>query len=303
VIVAHLSDLHLRTADDAAGFGARLDRVVTRGADHLVITGDLLDRWNPPLLNAALDVLQARGLLHAERLTIIHGNHDLASSGGHPRERSDLRRLVARFWDPPPTLAARKRAFYRTISERAAGVVAAAPPFVKSTAGGLRMAALDTVPAPWRPFTVQWRRLTLRHGQGAIDPAHCSWLAALRGSPPLLVLLHHYPLPVAPFEFDVGRRLDLHTASGWLAPLARWHVVVPMEIDAADRQRFWEAARAADVSLVLCGHVHRARLEHQERIAVGLNGQSGAAWAGRTIAYYRIEGPRVTVEYDSARAA
>jgi hypothetical protein len=37
-------------------------------------------------------------------------------------------------------------------------------------------------------------------------------------------------------------------------------------------------------------------------VAVGLNGQSGADWAGRTIAYYRIGSPRVSVEYESAIA-
>ena len=69
-----------------------------------VITGDLLDRWNPPLLERALDALGARGFLDPARVTIIHGNHDLPSSGGHPREQRDLLRLALRFWDPPPLL-------------------------------------------------------------------------------------------------------------------------------------------------------------------------------------------------------
>ena len=45
---------------------------------------------------------------------------------------------------------------------------------------------------------------------------------------------------------------------------------------------------AARVRLVLCGHLHRTRLEWRNGIAVGLNGQSGAEWAGRTIAYYDL---------------
>jgi hypothetical protein len=71
-----------------------------------------------------------------------------------------------------------------------------------------------------------------------------------------------------------------------------------MAITAPDRERFWDAAEAAGACAVLCGHVHRARLEHQRGIAVGLNGESGAAWAGRTVAYYRIEQGSVAVEYE-----
>ena len=55
--------------------------------------------------------LAARDLLTSDRLTILHGNHDLASSGAHPRRTADLWRHVLRFWDPPPVVALRKRRF------------------------------------------------------------------------------------------------------------------------------------------------------------------------------------------------
>ena len=84
MLIAHLSDLHLRDTDDAVWLDRQLDRIAARNPDHLAITGDLLDRWQPALLERALDALKARGLLDAERLTLLHGNHDLASSGGHP---------------------------------------------------------------------------------------------------------------------------------------------------------------------------------------------------------------------------
>jgi hypothetical protein len=61
-----------------------------------------------------------------------------------------------------------------------------------------------------------------------------------------------------------------------------------MEIPIADRKKLWTAAHAAGVRLVLCGHIHRARLEWHEGIAVGLQGQSGAGWAGRPIAWYQM---------------
>jgi 3',5'-cyclic AMP phosphodiesterase CpdA len=301
VILAHLSDLHLRNEDDAAAFATQLDRVVVRHPDHLVITGDLLDRWNPALLGSALDRLAARGFLDAERLTVLHGNHDLASSGGHPRGRADLRRLITRFWDPPPILAARRRAFYRQFAQRSVDV-AGPPPFAKVTRGGLRLAVVDSVPAPWRPLGIRRGALTVRHGEGAIARGQLQWLSQQRGLNPLVVLVHHYPLPVAPFEFDLQDRLN-GTGREWWARLGARHIVVPMEIEPDSRTRFWEAASGAGATLIACGHVHRARLEHHQQIAVGLNGQSGAPWAGRTIAYYRIEGRDVTVEYQVGSGA
>jgi hypothetical protein len=69
-----------------------------------------------------------------------------------------------------------------------------------------------------------------------------------------------------------------------------------MEIPAADRALFWNAVRRAGAGLVLCGHVHRARLDRHEGVAIGLNGQSGADWAGRTIAYYHLRDGTVEME-------
>ena len=291
--VAHLSDLHLRDAADAAEFARQLDRITARRPEHLVVTGDLLDRWQPELLEHALDLLDRRGLLAAERLSVIHGNHDLASSGGYPRQRSDVWRLVARFWDPPPVIARRRRDFYRRLDRRARGV-GLQPGSIKTISSGLRLATVDTVPGGWLPIALRGRTVTLRQGEGAIAEAQTEWLARQRAPTPLIVLMHHYPLPVGSFGWDIAGGLRLPAVLQRVA--RRWQVAVRMEIDAPDRDRFWRAAETAGVSAVLCGHVHRARLERHGSIAVGLNGQSGADWAGRTIAYYELEQHGISVE-------
>jgi 3',5'-cyclic AMP phosphodiesterase CpdA len=296
VIVAHLSDLHLRTGDDAAGLARQLDRIDASAPDHLVITGDLLDRWDPAILEHALDLLARRSWLHPDRTTIIHGNHDLASSGGYPRGRADLWRLVARSWDPPPLLIRRRREFYRRIARRAPRV-GLTPMETKTIGGSVRLVTLDSVPALWAPVGVSRAGLTLRQGEGRIPDDQTDWLAALSPGGPLVVLTHHYPLPVGAFIWDVGR---VAAAGRLLSPLRRTRVMVAMEIAAPDRERFWRAAADAKVAAVLCGHVHRARLERHGGTVVGLNGQSGADWAGRTIAYYRIDRDGVAAEYDSA---
>ena len=279
MLIAHLSDSHMRDGHDLRAFEHQLDRVVAGGAEHLVLSGDLLDRWRPRLLHAALDALAARGLLQPQRVTIIHGNHDLTSSGAHPRTRRDLPRLLLRSWDPPPVITARRRQFYAAIDRRAPGVAAMAP--LAKDLGALTIAALDTIPASWRPFRLHGGRIQLRAGSGCIRDAQLKWLeqALPRGKPALLVL-HHYPLAVSPFQWKNGR------------------VEVLMEIPDSDRTKLWAAAHAAGVRLLLCGPVHRARLEWHEGIAVGLQGQSGAAWAGRAIGWYQIDDRDVRMQIE-----
>lgn len=294
MIFAHLSDLHLRDEADAVELGRQLDRIVSRNADHLVITGDLLDRWNPPLLDRALDALAAHAFLSPARVTIIHGNHDLASSGGHPREQRDLLRLALRFWDPPPLLRWRRRRFYRQLAARNAqlGIM---PPFRKDLCGGVTLAAVDSVPFPWVPLTFSAGGITLQHARGAIAPRELAWLAAQK-SERLVLLMHHYPLDAGAYSWRYDRwRRD--GSSPWLSRLGRLSVTVPMDVKERNRERLWAAIEQSGVFAVFCGHLHRARLDHRGSVAVALNGQSGAEWAGHTIAFYRIEGRTVAAEH------
>lgn len=296
MLIAHLSDLHLRDAGDVSWLERLLERVAVRHPDHLAVTGDLLDRWDPALLERALDAFAARGFMDAERLTLVHGNHDLASSGGHPRRGADLWRLAFRFWDPPPLVARRRRRFYAAISARAPNVGAPSP-VLKTLHSGLRLAVVDTVPTPWKPVRISAGTVVVHHAIGCVRPAEMTWLAGLRGSSPLVLLAHHYPLAAPQFTWTPNRA-DFRFGLARLLGKVVKEVAVPMAIVEADRERFWSAAEAASVRLVLCGHVHRARFDWRNGIAVGLNGQSGAAWAGRTVAFYEVNDTTVRMELE-----
>jgi 3',5'-cyclic AMP phosphodiesterase CpdA len=296
VLIAHLSDLHLKDAADVTWLERQLDRIARRRPEHLAVTGDLLDRWDPDLLELALDAFATRGFMDAERLTIFHGNHDLASSGGHPRRTSDVWRLAFRFWDPPPLIAARRRRFYAALEARAPKVGAVSPA-LKVLRSGLRVAIVDTVPAPWKPISIVSGRVVVHHAIGSVRPSEMEWLAQQRAPSPLILLTHHYPLDAPQFTWT-PLRPDFSSRFARLMSRIVREVVVPMAIVDKDRDRFWAAAAAASAKLVLCGHVHRARFDWHDGIAVGLNGQSGADWAGRTIAYYEINSATVRMELE-----
>ena len=287
----------MRNADDVVWLERQLDRIDSRRVDHLAVTGDLLDRWSRRLLSGALAAFAARAWLDPERLTILHGNHDLASSGGHPRRRTDLLRLATRFWDPPPLVTWRRHRFYRAIASRCARcaghcLVARPAPFVKTLASGMRIAVIDSVAVPNTPFTVHGSVITLHHAIGSIPRSQTDWLATQnRDAEPLIVLMHHLPLGTPGFTWQP------HPSWGVRLP----DVHVPMHVEEGDQQRFWAAARAASTRLVLCGHVHRTRLEWNDGIAVGVNGQSGADWAGRTIAFYEVSDRRVIMTLATAQ--
>jgi predicted phosphodiesterase len=294
--LAHLSDLHLRSRDDLDRFEAQVRMLVRARIDHLAVTGDLLERWEPRLFDAALDILRHADLFHRNRLTIIHGNHDLVSAGA-PHTARDRRRLLIRFWDPEPLLRWRRRRFYQKVAPLFAGS-AEGLPAIKEDVCGIDLLAIDTVPTRFRPVAVRRHtskdrrdrslatgsRIELRHALGTVPDGHAAWLSSLPHPQPRprVLLMHHYPLPT---------------------PDLTWRrIVIPMEIPKGRRDLLWRAIHDAGVSLVLCGHVHRSRAERIDGVTVGLEGTSGGAWADYGASVWTIDGSGLVSKHEKHTA-
>jgi 3',5'-cyclic AMP phosphodiesterase CpdA len=268
--IGHLSDLHLRSADDLLRFDAQLARLGSRGVQHLAITGDLLDSWTPWLLRRTLGSLVRSGFASPERLTLIHGNHDLSSAGSAVSGSAALAQAL-RTLDLPLLTAWRRRRFYRALAAVHPGH--AEPPFIKELAGNIELVVLDSVSYPIAPLRVDARSVQATHAIGHVSPSTLNWLAALRPVRPGTsrgLLLHHYPLDTAPLQWLQGA------------------IEVPMAIEPASRRRLWTAIRKASIRFVLCGHVHRARRDRLDGVDIWLQGTSGGAWAGYGASVYDL---------------
>lgn len=75
--LAHISDIHVCDKKSASVFTRVLDDALTRGADHFIISGDLINSGSDAEYELVTAVLKNFDLLNGERLSVIPGNHDL----------------------------------------------------------------------------------------------------------------------------------------------------------------------------------------------------------------------------------
>lgn len=88
--IAHLSDLHFCSKYKAHNI-FKTDRLiklaVDKGAEHLVITGDISDNANKNDYNVLRKILKKYNLLSSEKTSIVIGNHDIF---GRPQTAKDV---------------------------------------------------------------------------------------------------------------------------------------------------------------------------------------------------------------------
>jgi 3',5'-cyclic AMP phosphodiesterase CpdA len=78
--IAHLSDLHIsldHSRQNVKKTRLLLEYCLRQGADHIVITGDITADGDKKELEAARKIFRNYGLLDSRKLSLIFGNHDL----------------------------------------------------------------------------------------------------------------------------------------------------------------------------------------------------------------------------------
>jgi 3',5'-cyclic AMP phosphodiesterase CpdA len=234
--IVHLSDLHL-TADDRAprsetrlfgrlrGMNESYRRIIAapavRGADLLLVTGDVTDRGEPAAWEAFWRPLREAGLL--PKVRVIPGNHDCCHLGVRLTDyRIDMQRAAAGL---------------------AAGAQPTRFPWVAHLAGG-RVALVGLNSANIG------NRSGATNAIGRLGFFQLEALARLlrreRGTPVVIVALHHSPNIPANRTAD-DRRLARMPA------FERWG----MELDQAERRSLRLLCLVAGVRLVVHGHLHR----------------------------------------------
>lgn len=225
--LAHFSDHHYDgTPPRRELFSRALAAARARGADHLLLAGDLVDYADRGHLAEVRELLRDAGWWDPARLTVLPGNHDLYRHSAPNLVRSLLGGL--------PSLARTRRTFDELFAE-VMGERLAAPslPAIKPLGADWSLLLLDTVIRTHRfDLLGSWR--------GDLDPALSeATLEAARAAAPgrLVVAGHHFPLPQSRARSAVQRGSAF--------------------VDAAFAELEALLARLSPrPALYLCGHIH-----------------------------------------------
>jgi DNA repair exonuclease SbcCD nuclease subunit len=198
--LAHLSDVHY----DGSPRGLELlDRALgaadDKGADHLLLAGDLIDFADRRLLEELTAVLRASRWWDPARLTVLPGNHDLYRHS-YP---NFLRCVMGGF----PSLRSTTETFdriYRDFMGTPIGTTAL--PALKQLDSDWHLLLLDTLIKTHRfDFMGSWR--------GWLDPelTQGTQAALAEVDPKLLVIAgHHFPMPESSTTTRLLRGTSFH---------------------------------------------------------------------------------------------
>ena len=87
--IAHISDLHLNSFFKDSNLRVikhLLKYILQQQADHIVITGDLVDNADPKDLETLRNLFRKFGLLESDRMSLVIGNHDIFGGPQTPEE-------------------------------------------------------------------------------------------------------------------------------------------------------------------------------------------------------------------------
>jgi len=242
--IAHISDPHLSRQhyrEHIKSFKMLLRSMLSEGADHIIISGDIVSTGNEDDYYLAREILATNGLLDSRRLTIVPGNHDIF---GGPHRAVD----VLSFPQHIRSLdyVKNRELFQNAFAETFEGVRRLDPtalfPFVK-IAGPYNIIGLNSIP-PWS-FT----RNPLGTN-GMIDDQQFEALESLDKSDLLgdrttIAVLHHHFNDFGQSEYDAGNLLSRIESN---------------TMRMRKRKKILKLLQSIGVRYVLHGHIHRNEL-------------------------------------------
>lgn len=227
--IAHLSDLHLSGVNlDFECCMALVEDAGMRGAEHLIISGDLVESGEMKVLKAFVAALKKLGWAGSKRLTIIPGNHDIFPVSN--RKFTLPRRPTAIFHDfVAITRGSRTGKGFRSLRR------GEAYPFGKVLNEQVVLVGLDTTRNhEYNPL--KWAAGELSEDQRA---AADEFLGAWNHVPHRILVMHHHP-----WSQRFAREYK------FIDPLEQNFVIPPPD-------EVFEWIQGSNATLVLCGHVHQ----------------------------------------------
>ena len=248
--IAHLSDPHISRKyyrEHIKSFKMLLRSILTAGADHVVVTGDITSTADEDDYLLAREIFHTLGLLRSDRLTVVPGNHDIF---GGPHRAVD----VLSFPDHIRSVDYQRRLqlFQNVFAETFEGVRPLGDssmfPFTKQV-GPFSLIGMNSIP-PW-----SFRSNPLGTN-GALGDEQFEALSALAsvpvdpGSRRVGILHHHFS--------DLSA--DDAVSNGM------WRRVESSTMRMRKRRKLLRLMRNAEVQVVLHGHIHRNELYEHEGI-------------------------------------
>ncbi|HET6511687.1 MAG TPA: metallophosphoesterase [Candidatus Kapabacteria bacterium] len=243
--IAHLSDPHINLKYHPEHL-PRLESVLrdvldVRGADHVVITGDLSSNADQRDFSALLDLFDKLDILDPKRLTIVPGNHDIY---GGPHLAEDVlnfpRRCQSCNYDE--LLGRFQEAFAPLF--RGAYTASQPYPFVKMIRG-VAIIGLNSIAR----YSTYWNPVG---STGEISTQHFADLERMLELPLVqnatsrLVAVHHH----------LFRRRDAKTLHSYTPPEGIFALIEQETLKLRNKRALIGLLERGKVSAILHGHVH-----------------------------------------------
>ena len=239
--IAHISDPHLSRQyyrENIKSFKMLLRSILDEGADHVIISGDIVSTADEDDYYLAREILSGNRLLDSSRLTIVPGNHDIF---GGPHRAADILSFPQhiRSVDYARHTELFQNAFAETFLNVTRLEETSLFPFIKTT-GPFNIIGLNSIP-PW----------SFRHNplgtNGMLDDRQFNSLEKLASSGILagrtnIVAIHHHFNDLVQSEYD-GSRL--------------WTKIESNTMRMKKRKKIIRLFQSLNVRYVLHGHLHR----------------------------------------------